>query len=308
MNKKIKKIIKNLTPAVILNMYHVLRLSYSNLRMDKLKKTIEKNYFEVINNFKPSLIENDGINPYNIWVCWLQGEENMPDVVKLCYASLKKNARAGCNVNLITEKNLQEYIQLPEYIITKYKDKSISPPHFSDIIRVSLLHQHGGLWLDATVLVTNVLPESFGYSLFSVKSKIDSHANIALNRWAVFLFYANKGNPLFEFLETFFKEYLVREKKFVHYFLLDIIIAIAYDKIPTIREMLENIPFNNPRIHDLKSQINNVYNSEQYDEIMLNTMFHKLSYKINIKEMTDTGELTFYGYIKRQLLIAMPTN
>lgn len=58
---------------------------------------------EIISKYKNQTCDSceniDATSP--IWVCWWQGKENMPDIVKACYNSIQKHA---CNhpVILIT--------------------------------------------------------------------------------------------------------------------------------------------------------------------------------------------------------------
>ena len=78
---------------------------------------------EIISKYKNQTCDSceniDATSP--IWVCWWQGKENMPDIVKACYNSIQKHA---CNhpVILITEENFRNYIDMPEYIINKQKE------------------------------------------------------------------------------------------------------------------------------------------------------------------------------------------
>lgn len=41
---------------------------------------------------------------------------------------------------------------LPNFILKKFENGYISITHLSDIIRVLLLYNYGGLWIDSTVL------------------------------------------------------------------------------------------------------------------------------------------------------------
>lgn len=89
-----------------------------------------------------------------IWFCWLQGIENVPEVVKACYNSLTR--LTGYSLIVIDEKNWREYITLPDYIIRRREKKQIPPAHFSDLLRLELLIKYGGTWIDSTVLCTGV--------------------------------------------------------------------------------------------------------------------------------------------------------
>ena len=88
-----------------------------------------------------------------VWVLWLQGEENAPEIVKACIASTKR-AFKGYEYKVLDKSNIHDYIELPDYIEEKYKKGIITHAHYSDIVRVALLSQYGGVWVDATVYCT----------------------------------------------------------------------------------------------------------------------------------------------------------
>ena len=75
----------------------------------------------------------------------------MPDIVKVCYASAKHHAGQH-PVILITEQNYQEYATMPDYILQKVKNHEISLTHFSDMLRINLLKEHGGIPIPISTL------------------------------------------------------------------------------------------------------------------------------------------------------------
>ena len=83
--------------------------------------------------------------PNRIWVFWNSGFEKAPEIVKKCVDSIKKHS-SGRIVEMVDEKNLRQYVNIPEYILKKYKTGKISHQHFSDIVRSVLLRDYGGLW------------------------------------------------------------------------------------------------------------------------------------------------------------------
>jgi hypothetical protein len=208
---------------------------------------------------------------------------------------LLKNAN-GHQVNLITSDNYDKYCNIPDYIMKKVNNKTVTLTHLSDILRVFLLEAHGGLWVDSTVLVTTTLPDHFP-PLFSLKCKKDPFKNVAENRWAGSFIYMNKGNILADFLKNIFSEYWRHHNKMIDYFLIDYFIAIAYDTIPSITQMIDAIPETDNLIHGLQDRLNSAYKQTVFDEIDETTKFHKLTYKMELQEYTGDGELTFYGYI-----------
>ena len=80
----------------------------------------------------------------------------MPDAVKACYRNLKKFSN-GWNVVLLTKDNISDYIVLPNDVL-KDVGKTKSFTHLSDYIRLALLSEYGGFWIDSTIYVTRPLP------------------------------------------------------------------------------------------------------------------------------------------------------
>lgn len=89
---------------------------------------------------------------------WLQGEESAPPVVRACLRSAKQHSRLP--LRILDEKDVLSLLQLPDYILEKYRYGKISPAHFTDICRVALLCKYGGVWFDATDFLPETLPQS----------------------------------------------------------------------------------------------------------------------------------------------------
>ena len=85
----------------------------------------------------------------NIFLLWLQGWNNAPWLQKQVAHSWEIN-NPDWRINYIDLDNLKDYCDDIDYIYDKSKD--IKPQHKSDIIRLSLLKNHGGVWADATLL------------------------------------------------------------------------------------------------------------------------------------------------------------
>lgn len=87
-------------------------------------------------------LDTDEKNHGIIWTAWMQGENNAPDCVKRCIASMRRN----CNnheVVVLTEDNWRKYVTLPETIVEKYKSGNMVTAHFADILRLACLRSWG---------------------------------------------------------------------------------------------------------------------------------------------------------------------
>ncbi|MDH6356776.1 capsular polysaccharide synthesis protein [Parabacteroides sp. PF5-9] len=275
-----------------------LPVQFKRYKQKRIKRQLLKKYSYLLQDSKLQEEQKkaDTRFLYPIWVCWWQGEEKMPELVKACYQSLLQGAN-GHPVHLITKENYTDYITLPSYIMEKVESGMITLTHLSDIIRVCLIYTHGGLWIDSTILVTQSLPE-FDSCFFSIKHK-KKGVHVSDYRWTSFLLYGEKENLLCYFLRLFFFTYWERECKLITYLMIDYVISIAYDAIPAITKMIDDVPFNNLHHNDLRYLLktNEAYNTLLFQELCSETYLHKLTWKRAFEKYTKKNEWTFYEYL-----------
>lgn len=236
-----------------------------------------------------------------IWFCWLQGEDNMPELTKVCLKSIQKNA-SGCDVRIISLDNLNEYIHLPERIRSLYAKGNITAAHLSDIIRLGLLSTYGGFWIDATMLLAKPIPENiFEYELYSMKSDpVDYYVSDC--RWAGFCFYMQKNSLFARLANVILLRYWEKEDWLIDYFMIDYIFDLLYRKVPAIRNAMDKIPMNNPNLHALFPLILEDFNQETYDNITNDTSFFKLNWKMYSTSQLNSNANSFYTHIKNSLI------
>jgi len=92
----------------------------------------------------------------NIYILWFQGFDNAPYIVKKCVESWK-HYNKNWNIILLDKINLNQYIKIEDYI--DLTNKKLLLAHESDIIRLCLLKEHGGLWVDSTTFCNKPLDE-----------------------------------------------------------------------------------------------------------------------------------------------------
>lgn len=270
----------------------------------KEKENTNRNYLKehysiFISDFKNILDTSDTPDTpdanYPVWLYWEQGEDNMPEIVQICYLSLLQN-RNNHPVYLLNKENYKEFVQLPNHILEKRENGIISIAHFSDILRTSLLSHYGGLWLDATILVTSPLP-AFEQELFSLKNHTD-YEYISQFRWTGFLLYCKKGNILFRFVEKLLNSYWEKENTLIDYLLLDYVIDMAYEHIPEVKRMIDQIPFSNEGIWCLSRLCHcpTAFNLALYQQLTQKTQFHKFT----AKDHYFTEANSTYKYLKNK--------
>jgi len=91
--------------------------------------------------------------PAIIWTYW--NSDTIPDVVQRCIDSWAYH-NPSYEINVVTPANLHDYIDV-NITDLPFND---SPARESDIVRLLLLEQYGGVWSDASILATAPYPFS----------------------------------------------------------------------------------------------------------------------------------------------------
>ncbi len=249
-----------------------------------VQRRMEKEFQSVINNYENMQINNNDVigNKSPIWIFWWQGLDNAPKLVQRCIMSVKENA-LDHPVKIVTRDNYKKLVDIPDYIIDKITNNKITLTHFSDILRMSLLYTYGGIWMDATLLVTKAIPINISnYSFYTIKHNLYADYHVCQGKWSGFFIAMSKENPLAKFCRDFFFEYWKKYDSLICYLLIDDIISLAYTHFKWAKKLIDDVPVNNRNVFELQSKLNNEYNTDTLDELEKNTFVFKLSYKMHI--------------------------
>ena len=259
----------------------ILRLSVQY----KIKKNLEKEYNKEIQQF---LINYKDDLPHRtsnkVWVCWFQGLDDAPDLVKKCYQSIKVNLWDR-DLVLITSENMCEYVEFPDFILEKWKSGQITHTHMTDLLRLELLIKYGGMWIDATVLCTSKsedIPsyffdsDLFLYQIF--KPGRDGQAQ-PISSW---LISAKTNNKILRMTRYLCYKYWEKNRELVDYFLFHDFFVMALEHNED--EWKKIIPRDNAAPHYLLLRLFDEYNEEIWKAIEAQSPFHKLTYKFTEKQ------------------------
>ena len=251
-----------------------------------------------------SITKNLPVNK-NIFSMWWQGYDNAPELVKMCINSHKEFAKKiEANYHFISQDNINNYVSVPQEYIKLMKEGTMTVTHFSDIARMLLLEKWGGCWIDSTVYVTpecedNIFDKEF-YSfrlLNSIHTPVGVGQTITECKWASFFIVSPyTHHPLIHYIRKCLFRYWENHHSVPNYFFLNIIIRLAYDEVPSIKDLIDSIPYNNGHLYELSDVLNNKYNSDYYNYIKKDTGFFKLSWKNSLGE--SDGVTTFYDHLR----------
>ena len=265
----------------------------AEINREKVYQQMEKQFADVI---------RDGVTVYDkqsksdkVWICWFQGEQNAPMIVKAAMASVKKNL-PDRDIVIISDENISDYVQFPDYILEKRKKGIIGPAHFSDLLRIELLCKYGGIWIDATVFCSSPeIPECikdaplFVYKVMKLSPQ--DRIPIVASNWFIS---AYTNQPILLLTRKLLFEYWKTVDYIDDYFIFHILFALAsrryvddFNKIPM---------YNNCSPHTLQFELQNEYNEKRWDEIMKMSCFHKLNHHTDYSRYNNC----FYHHIIKE--------
>jgi len=232
-----------------------------------------------------------------IWFCWLQGLENAPEVVKVCYNSLAHGEWFkinGYDVFVIDEKNWQEYITLPDYIIRRREKKQIPPAHFSDLLRLKLLIKYGGTWIDSTVLCTGINNDNDNYldaDLFMFQyTQLGSSEWGGIGNWFIS---ACTNNKVLMVLRDMLYAYWQEHDCVLNYYLFHLFFGMLREVFP---EQIAAMPYAYaPRSLALVHHWGEPFDEAKWKRLTERVCFHKLTYMKD--KVPAKVEGTYYEYV-----------
>lgn len=283
-----------LTRIISFPRFYLTKNKICSLIPDSLSKKYDYSNLEEIKNFP-------------VFVMWLQGKESMPEAIKLCFNSIKKNIQ-NHQIILITQDNINQFVDFPDYIYEKLDKGLITRTHFSDIVRAALLYKYGGMWIDATVFLTKPVTDEYLLQTFICPAGLQKEKK---TEWKYFFKESNgwtgwcmgtkyKNFPFYDFLISSFLEYWKHESQLIDYFLIDFMVTIFYSYNGEFHQILNNLEINNPNPYDFCKFLNYRYTDNfQIAKLCNNNIVNKLTYKKTFYKEIN-GHETIYGHLCKE--------
>lgn len=277
-----------------------------------------KDYFEneknIEINVKPrKQLENTKI----IWQFWAQGwnYDELPDIVKICYLSIEKYKGEYIIIRL-DENTMHDYLEIPEYIMEKVKSKKLGYAQFSDILRLALLYNYGGVWLDATIYLTDFLPKKFfdmDYFLYQRDYSIAIEERKKYKKWdsSYFLWdkrhrvnilnsiiFSKKNGDLVKILLSLLLYFWKNNSEVKHYYIFQILynelIDLYYSgkRCEIISDVLP---------HELYFNLLKKYDDTIFKEIINKISIHKLNFKLEYDKEKISSTILEYLLVENKI-------
>lgn len=225
---------------------------------------------------------------------WLQGEDNAPDICKACLASLRY-WHPDKKIITLDQSNISDYVTLPDYIERKHNQGIIDNTKYSDLVRLQLLIEYGGTWIDSTVYCTGRSHDEYvmHLPLFVYRGDSPLHPlqpTIPISSWFIV---SDPHNPILELTQKLQFKYWEDYDYVIHYFFFHMLFRMAarvyideYSKIPFMS--------NNPP-HAMQRAMYDDYSDESMKYLAGVSDFHKMTYKLDPCNMPS--ERSIYQHV-----------
>lgn len=263
----------------------------------KTYQKLSRRYLPLLKEFDRNSPSDEGLNSKQperkVWVCWLQGIEQAPEVVKRCYQSLH-DCITDREIVLLTAQNYEQYAQLPEPIMQKYRSGIISRTHFSDLLRVEILCRYGGTWIDATVMcLSQGIPSYMLDADLFLFQKLKPGADGAAIRISSWFITAAAGNKILRATRHLLWEYWLKEDRLRDYFLLHHFLMMSINYYASDWQRVVQFPNSLP--HVLLLRLFQPFDEAQWQAIRQACPIQKLSYKFEPDDLARPD--TYYRHI-----------
>lgn len=267
-----------------------------------ITKFLYKENKDIIEKYnRESHESNSKIENGNVWVLWWQGIDKAPDIVKICIQSIRKNI-GDRNLVILDESNFRDYTNLDPKYEKLLKEEVISKTQFSDLLRLNLLYNRGGICLDSTYLLTGELPNYISdLHFFTIRHGMDKEYPMSKGLWtSSSLGVAACADEIKLFIDIY-DNYFEKHNVLIDYLLTDYVFAVCCDHCATIRKMFTNVPPNNERVNDLLGVMNRPYSKELVGAVTGKTVMNKCNRRFPFQESVS-GTETVYGHFRNMYL------
>jgi len=229
-------------------------------------------------------------SPETIWQFWDNpAGQKTPEIVASSIESVNR-FRGNFHHKILDKPTYHNFTDLPGIIIDKFNKGQIDYAHFSDLLRLNLLKNHGGVWIDATAYMTGFIPyyivdEDFFVFLTGCRTRFPySFMQSCFIR-------AKKGSFLCEAWYEMCVDFWKKERRKLDYFQIHLMFKALVSKNQTAKELFNKMQhISEDETHQLVGDnLLRKFDQAEWDKIKDGSFFQKTTFKINgIAEYPDT--------------------
>jgi len=235
-------------------------------------------YLPLLNDLTQTPVMTE--SPETIWQFWDNpAGKATPEIIESSVKSVKR-LRGNFEHKILNNSTIGDYSDLPGYVLDKFNKKQMDYAHFSDLLRLNLLKNHGGIWMDATCYMTDFVPEFiikqdfFVFLTGNLTSFPYSFVQSCFIR-------AQKGSFLCNAWYQMCIEYWKKETKKLDYFQIHLMFKTIILKNQTATDLFAQMPhLSEDETHQLVGDnLFKPFDSNEWESIKKSSFFQKTTHK-----------------------------
>lgn len=255
-----------------------------------------------------------------IWQLWFQGEENASDMIRQCFKSVQRQMGDEYKIIILNEENIKDYLDFPDFVLEKIEQKTFREKtivFFSDLLRVSLLATYGGIWCDASIFLSDKIPQNlrvrefFAFERSKYKPSREKLKRIIKSPYFSYGYFnwnedfmvrllnsfliAKENNQIVNALKDLLIYFWQKEEDSEHfyYFTQQILFELLKRKEFASNENFKGI--SDIECHLLQFYAKNKFDSKLWQEIRQQSFLHKLTHFRTIKKDSMIDKIVMQG-------------
>lgn len=206
--------------------------------------------------------------------------EERPPLVQLCIESMRRHLPKDIRLVELNGENLGDWISLDDRV----RDAVARQSNLSDVIRTQLLTEHGGVWLDATVMLRDGCEADFDMMLRQDLFMF-TYAGSRTGSWVMA---AKPRSYRAQLIRASLESWLLETGEWTNYFMFHDIVEMLYWSNPRYRQHWNEGAKVHPRAAlALHGMLARSVSDEEWSTAVRASPIHKLNWKITPRDLDD---------------------
>lgn len=168
-----------------------------------------------------------------VYTFWDSPLDQAPPLVRACIARMRELHPA---LQVLDGRTARELVEIPDAVAAVLEKDH--PAHFSDFVRVSVLDQHGGIWVDATCWAPAPLPAAVA-PLLTAGALYPRWTRHQIGNWFIA---AVSGTPLLRLQRLALAAWWTEVGEIPDYFLFHRVFEVLTDLVPEFHGQWHAVP------------------------------------------------------------------
>ena len=261
----------------------------TNIKVKLLPDYFARKYLPAIKHLAQKEITVE--TPETIWQFWDNPAGQVtPEIVKASIKSVE-NFKNNFNHQILNISTIENYSDLPGFVFDRLKKKQMRFAHFADLLRLNLLKNHGGMWMDTTLYMTNFVPEYIIEQDFFV-FLTDKLTHFPYSFMQNFFIRAKKGSFLCEAWYQICLEYWKNETRRIEYFQHQLMFKALIEKNPLAKKLFAEMPHisEDETLQFVGNHLFEKFDANEWERIKNTSFFQKTTYRVSKNKIANVAD------------------